>query len=194
MCVSCVQNNLGRLELIVGCMFAGKTEEFLRRIRRIKYAKIDFIIFKPQIDNRYFKDSIVSHNFNSMKCEIVKDSQEINKYLKNNPKIKVIGIDEIQFFDNKIVKLVEDIVNNGKIVIASGLDLDYKNEPFQNIKDLLPLAEFVDKLHAICIKCGNLASRTKKIAKNVSQNTKRILIGSNNFYEARCRNCYNNKN
>ncbi len=192
MCKSCMDVNTGRIELIVGCMFAGKTEEFLRRIRRLVYAKKKALIFKPWIDDRYSKDKIMSHNKSQMKCVVIKTSKEIINYIKGNPEIGVLGIDEVQFFDSDLIDILNNLANKGYIIIANGLDLNFKAEPFKITKELFTISDFVTKLHAICIKCGNFANRTQRITngKTASLNEKIILIGSQDNYEARCRKCY----
>lgn len=194
--ISINDNKQGRIELIVGCMFAGKTEEFIRRIKRLQYAKLKTEVFKPKIDYRYSKTNIVSHDQKQISSTVVENSIDILKKLKNDLTIRVVGIDEVQFFDNRIVKIIDSLASSGYIVIVNGLDLDYRAKPFKNVKDLLPLADFLTKLHAICVVCGNLATRTQRISQlkpAIDNNIKEeplILIGSSDKYEARCRNCY----
>ena len=193
MCKSCISDNKsGRIELIIGCMFAGKTEEFLRRMKRLEYAKLKTVIFKPIIDDRHLKHNIVSHNNIYANCKVIKSSKDILKYVQENPNLNAIGIDEVQFFDLNLVKVVNDLADKNYIIILNGLDLDFKSMPFKTTMNLMPIADFITKLHAICIKCGNYANRTQRIinGKPASINDKIILIGSEENYEARCRSCY----
>ncbi|WP_031542269.1 thymidine kinase [Mesoplasma photuris] len=188
-------NKLGRIELITGCMFAGKTEEFIRRLRRNDYAKKRVVAFKPSIDNRYSEDLIASHSGAVLKSYPVSSVEQlIEIYKKENAisPIDIIGIDEVQFMDKKIVPFIELLANNGVIVIVTGLDKDFRSEPFQNVDKLLVLAEFVDKLTAICHKCGNFANRTQRIINGEPANwdSPIVLVGETDSYEARCRNCY----
>lgn len=186
---------VGWIELITGCMFAGKTEEFIRRLRRHSYAKHNVLAFKPKIDIRYNDKEIASHNgstFNSYPISSVSEMRAIFETENSKKLVDVVGIDEVQFLDEEVVDFIEELANQGLIVITTGLDRDFKAEPFQNVDRLLVLAEYVDKLTAICHKCGNLATKTQRLVKGkVARKTDPlILVDGNDSYEARCRNCY----
>ncbi len=174
----------GWIEVITGCMFSGKTEELIRRLKRVEIAKQNFIIFKPQIDKRYSDANIVTHNHQALPSILIEHSSEIFDLSKN---IQVIGIDETQFFDEQIVEVVNKLANQKKRIIISGLDLDYQGKPFGPMPKLISIAEYVTKTLAICVKCGNPAGRTQRIVRS----EKKVLIGSSEIYEARCRKCHN---
>lgn len=183
----------GWIEVICGSMFAGKTEELIRRITRIKYAKKDIIVFKPSIDDRYEKTEVVSHSQRKVKSIVVKDSAEIKEYINNLEKLPyAIAIDEAQFFDRGLIEVLEDLANKGTRVIAAGLDLDFRGEPFGIMPDILARAEYVTKLHAICQVCGDLATRTQRIIDNkpAYYEDEIILVSAKEKYEARCRHCH----
>ena len=183
----------GWIEVICGSMFAGKTEELIRRITRIKYAKKDIIVFKPSIDDRYEKTEVVSHSQRKVNSIVVKDSAEIKKYINNLEKLPyAIAIDEAQFFDRGLIQILEDLANKGTRVIAAGLDLDFRGEPFGIMPDILARAEYVTKLHAICQVCGDLATRTQRIIDNkpAYYEDEIILVSAKEKYEARCRHCH----
>ncbi len=193
MCTSCLSNNnRGRIELIVGCMFSGKTEEFIKRINRLQYAKLKSLIFKPAIDNRYGKNKVCSHNKNSLKAIFIKDPMEIYKHIESAKNIRVIGIDEIQFFGSTILEVIDNLIKKEYIIIVNGLDLDFRAKPFENTMRLMPKVDYLTKLHAVCIKCGDYANRTQRIinGKPAPYHDPIILIGSSEHYEARCRRCY----
>ena len=175
--------NSGWIEVICGGMFSGKTEELLRRIRRAKIANLSTIIFKPHIDTRYSNNKIVSHNNNSMDSVIIKKTKDLfdigNKY-------DVAGIDEAQFFDSHLIKMCKKLANKNTRVIVAGLDSDYRRLPFGPMPDIMCESDYLDKLTAICIKCGNPASFTQRITKQLEQ----VVIGETDIYEARCRNCF----
>jgi len=173
----------GWIEVICGSMFSGKTEELMRRIRRAQIAKMDTIIFKPKVDDRYSPSHIVSHNQMKLNSEIVETSDEI---LTGSQKAEVIAIDEAQFFDDDIVEICKILAKQKKRVIVAGLDTDYRGEPFGPMPYLMCEAEYVDKLRAICVKCGNPATYTQRTSKD----SQRVIIGETDIYEARCRNCY----
>jgi thymidine kinase len=173
----------GWIEVICGSMFSGKTEELMRRIRRAQIAKMDTIIFKPKVDDRYSPSHIVSHNQMKLNSEIVKTSDEI---LTGSQKAEVIAIDEAQFFDDDIVEICKILAKQKKRVIVAGLDTDYRGEPFGPMPYLMCEADYVDKLRAICVKCGNPATYTQR----TSEDSQRVIIGETDIYEARCRNCY----
>lgn len=172
------------LEVICGPMFSGKSEELIRRLRRAQIARQRVQIFKPAIDNRYSDDCIVSHSEQSIAAQVVKNSDEIPGLLDD--RVQVIGIDEVQFFDNGIVKVCEKLANMGKRVIVAGLDLDYRGVPFEPVPQLMAIAEFVTKTLAVCHRCGAPASRTQRI----SATNDRVVIGAVDCYEARCRRCH----
>lgn len=179
--------NEGWIEVITGCMFAGKTEEFMRRINRLQYAKRKVLIFKPKIDVRYDTKKIVTHKGVAMMATIIDDPMQILKYV--DKEVEAIAIDEIQFFKPKIIEVINTLANQNKQVIVAGLDQDFRGEPFFVTKELLALAEFVTKLDAICVKCGKAATRTQRIinGKEAKYDDEIILIGAQEQYEARCR-------
>lgn len=173
----------GWIEVIAGCMFSGKTEELIRRLRRAKIAKQTVKIFKPKIDVRYSSSEIVSHSEQSLPSILVETPAEILELASN---AKVIGIDEAQFFSNELVDVCNKLANEGKRVIIAGLDMDYKGVPFEPMPQLLAIAEYITKTLAICVNCGNPADRTQR--KIVS--AERVLVGAADSYEARCRKCH----
>ena len=175
--------NAGWIEVICGSMFSGKTEELIRRIRRAQIAKMDTIIFKPKIDDRYSPEHIVSHNQMKLNSKIVETSDEI---LTQSQKAEVVAIDEAQFFDEDIVEICKILAKQKKRVIVAGLDTDYRGDPFGPMPNLICEADYVDKLRAICVKCGNPATYTQRTSKD----SERVVIGETDIYEARCRNCY----
>ena len=183
-------NNKGSIEVITGPMFAGKSEEILRRIRRLEYAKKNYIVFKPSIDNRFAKDQLVSHIKNKVKATAIKHSKEMLKYIKYNT--DVIIIDEVQFFDIGVVAICEKLAKEGRRVIVGGLDLDFRGEPFKVVSELLSRAEEVIKLTAICAKCGASATRTQRLinGRPARYNEPVVLIGASEHYEPRCRSCH----
>ncbi|WP_035358724.1 thymidine kinase [[Acholeplasma] multilocale] len=186
---------LGWIELITGCMFAGKTEEFIRRLRRHDYAKRNVIAFKPIIDQRYSVNSIASHSgtmLPSFPIATTADLRAVFEIENQKRKIDVVGIDEVQFLDEEIVSFIDELANMGVIVIVTGLDKDFRSEPFKNVDKLLPLAEYVDKVTAICHNCGNFANRTQRIidGKPAKADSPIVLVDGKDSYEARCRNCY----
>ena len=176
-------NNSGWIEVICGSMFSGKTEELIRRIRRAEIAKMNTIIFKPQIDDRYSSSHVVSHNQSKLASKLVKNSQEI---LNESSKMDVIGIDEAQFFDDDIVKVCQSLANDNKRVVVAGLDTDYLGKPFGPVPALMCEADYLDKLTAICMQCGNPASYSQRL----TQDSEQVVIGETDIYEARCRNCF----
>ncbi len=175
--------NSGWLEVICGCMFSGKTEELIRRLRRAQIAKMSTIIFKPKIDSRYSKNEIVSHNKNRMNSKIINNTKEIISKSKN---IDVIAIDEAQFFDESLVHACTSLANNGKRVIVAGLDKDYRGLPFGPMPHIMCEADYLDKLRAICVECGNPASYSQRMSEEKNQ----IVLGELDKYEAKCRNCF----
>jgi len=175
--------NTGWIEVIAGCMFSGKTEELIRRLKRAKIAKQNVVIFKSEIDNRYSENEIVSHSELSMPSKIVNSAKEIYELSKD---AQVVGIDEVQFFDNEIVNVVNKLADEGKRVIVAGLDMDYKGIPFEPMPQLMAIAEYVTKTLAICVVCGNPADRTQRNIKS----SEKVLVGASGMYEARCRKCH----
>lgn len=178
-----VPKNTGWIEVIAGCMFSGKTEELIRRLRRAKIAKQNVKIFKPKIDTRYSDKQIVSHNEQVLPSILIEDINEITELSKD---AQVIGIDEAQFFSNDIIKICNLLADNGKRVIVAGLDQDYRGIPFEPMPQLLSIAEYITKTLAICVECGNPADKTQR--KTVS--SKRVIVGASDIYEARCRKCH----
>lgn len=179
-----VNQNMGWLDVIVGCMFSGKTEELVRRIRRADYAKLKIQAFKPRSDNRY-SEQVHSHLGTQWPCMLVETSKDILESVDDDT--KMVAIDEAQFLDPEIVEVVEDLVRAQKRVVVAGLDLDYSGKEFGPIPRLMAAADYVDKLHAICTRCGALASRTQRVVANREQ----VLVGSTSAYEARCRRHWN---
>ncbi|MGL5268682.1 MAG: thymidine kinase [Spiroplasma sp.] len=185
--------NDGWIEIITGCMFAGKTEEFIRRIIRLQYANRKVLVFKPTIDIRYSATKVVTHKGVSIKAIMIDRNQpeEIIKMLekKENQDVAAVAIDEVQFFHKNIVEILNQLANNNKQVIVAGLDQDFRGEPFLVMSEILPRAEFVTKLDAICVVCGAAATRTQRIinGKAARYDDPIIEIGAQEKYEARCR-------
>lgn len=176
----------GWIEIICGPMFSGKTEELIRRLKRALIANNVLKIFKPAIDNRYSSTHIVSHNKNSIESEVVEKSIDI---LKKSKDADVVGIDEVQFFDDDITDIANQLADKGKRVIIAGLDRDYLSNPFDSVSQLLSNAEVITKLNAICILCGDKAFFSNRI----SDENKQLLVGEKDKYEALCRECFNKK-
>jgi len=173
----------GWIEVITGCMFSGKTEEMIRRLRRAEIAKQKVKIFKPKIDNRYSNSSIVSHNDQSLPSILISDINEVRTLSGD---AQVIAIDEAQFFSADIVQICNELALKGKRVIIAGLDQDYRGVPFEPVPQLLAIAEYITKQLAICVVCGNPADKTqRKITES-----ERVIVGAANIYEARCRRCH----
>ncbi len=172
----------GWIEVICGCMFSGKTEELIRRLKRAKIASQKVEIFKPKIDTRYDETNVVSHDTNAILATPVDHSSKI---LKVSDDTTVVGIDEAQFFDNDLANVCQELALRGIRVIVAGLDMDYRGVPFGPIPHLLAVAEYVTKVHAICVHCGNLASHSYRLA--VGDEV--ILLGEKEQYEPRCRAC-----
>lgn len=175
--------DIGWIEVITGCMFSGKTEELIRRLRRAQIAKQKVKIFKPKIDSRYSHESIVSHNEQSLPSILIEDVIEILSYADD---AQVIGIDEAQFFNEGIVHICNLLASKGKRVIVAGLDQDYTGKPFEPMPQLLAIAEYITKQHAICVVCGNPADKTQR---KISE-SERVIVGAADIYEARCRKCH----
>ncbi|APH17028.1 thymidine kinase [Clostridium sporogenes] len=180
----------GWIEVVAGPMYSGKTEELIRRIRRAEIAKQKVQVFKPEIDNRYSKQDVVSHAGDKIQSVPVKSSKEILEKLLDDT--DVIGIDEAQFFDDYLVEIVSKIANNNRRVICAGLDMDFKGEPFGPMPKLMAIAEFVDKIQAVCMVCNNPATRTQRLinGKPAKKSDPVVLIGAQESYEARCRKCH----
>lgn len=180
----------GWVEVICGPMYAGKTEELIRRITRMEYAKKNYLVFKPQIDDRYSIDEIASHSSRKSKAININNGNEIYQYIKEDT--QAVVIDEIQFFDESMIKVIEDLAKRGLRVICAGLDLDFRGEPFGIIPSLLAIAEHVTKLSAICVVCGADATRTQRIinGKYAYYDDPIVLVGAKESYEARCRRCH----
>lgn len=173
----------GWIEVVCGSMFSGKTEELIRRLNRAKIAKQKVEIFKPAIDVRYHVEDIVSHNQNAIRSTPVNTSDEI---LLMTSDCEVVGIDEAQFFDAGIVDVVNKLAENGKRVIIAGLDMDSRGVPFGPMPDLMAVAEYVTKVHAICVVCGDIAHYSYRKVPDEQQ----VMLGESDTYEARCRKCF----
>jgi len=182
--------NHGWIEVIAGPMYSGKSEELIRRIRRVKIARQKIQVFKPMIDNRYSKDDVVSHCGEKEEAVAIESSRDIIRLLDADT--DVVAIDEVQFFDSGIVEIVNSLANKNKRVICAGLDQDFRGEPFGKMPELMAIAEFVDKIQAICIVCGNPATRTQRLinGKPAKRSDPIVLIGAMESYEARCRKCH----
>lgn len=177
----------GWIEVVCGSMFSGKTEELIRRLRRAQFAKQKVEIFKPQIDTRYHEEKVISHQGNEIMSTPVPASSNI-LLLAND--VDVIGIDEAQFFDMELVNVCKQLADSGIRVIVAGLDMDFKGNPFGPMPDLLACAEYVTKVHAICMNCGSLAH----ISHRKTTDTNLVLLGETDSYEPLCRDCYNLEN
>jgi thymidine kinase len=184
------RNNDGWIEVICGSMFAGKTEELIRRINRIKYAKKDIVVFKPKIDDRYDNIQVVSHSNLRVDAIPVSSAKEVCKHLNNLP--YAVAFDEVQFFKKDILELCERLANSGVRVICAGLDLDFRGEPFGIMPKILSRAEYITKLQAICNVCGDPATRTQRIidGEPADYDDPIILVSASEKYEARCRHCH----
>ena len=179
-----VHGKRGSIEVITGSMFSGKTEELIRRLRRAQFAGLKVEIFKPSLDKRYSEIRIVSHDDKSIISTPVDNPSAI---LLLAGSVDVVGIDEAQFFDSSIVEVCNNLANDGVRILIAGLDMDFMGKPFGPMPALLAIAEFVTKVHAICMKCGNLA----QFSFRKSDEEQIVLLGEKNLYEPLCRNCYN---
>ncbi|MCI5912584.1 MAG: thymidine kinase [Prevotella sp.] len=177
------RHHQGRIEVICGSMFSGKTEELIRRMKRARFAKQKVEIFKPAIDVRYSDEDVVSHDHNIIPSTPIDSSDSI---LLLSSDTDVVGIDEAQFFDNRLPDVCNELANRGVRVIVAGLDMDYKGVPFGPIPALCAIADDVTKVHAICVKCGALAYVSHRLVAN----DKRVLLGETEEYEPLCRDCY----
>ena len=180
----------GWIEVICGCMFAGKTEELIRRINVLSYVRKVILVFKPKIDDRYSTTEIASHAGSKVPCIVISEAKEILNHV--NYDTDVVAIDEVQFFDEDVVDICEYLADSGLRVMVAGLDKDFRGEPFGVLPDLLTRAEFVTKLTAVCAKCGAPATRTQRIinGKPASFNDPIVLVGAKEAYEPRCRHCH----
>lgn len=174
----------GWIEVICGSMFSGKTEELIRRLKRARFAKQKVEIFKPQIDTRYDENNVVSHDANTIVSTAVPAASNI---LLMASEVDVIGVDEAQFFDEEIVSVCNQLASKGVRVIVAGLDMDFLGKPFGPMPALLASAEYITKVHAICVKCGELAQYSHRLVAN----QKTVLLGETDAYEPLCRSCYN---
>jgi len=182
-----MKHHAGRIEIICGSMFCGKTEELIRRVRRAIIAKQEIQVFKPQIDDRYSIQHVTSHSGQNIEAHPLGHSSQILDHLAK--KTTVVAIDEVQFFDSGIVNVVQALASRGIRVILAGLDTDFRGEPFGSIPQLMCIAEEVTKLHAICVICGEDASRTQRLVngKPANYDDPIIMVGAHEAYEARCR-------
>jgi thymidine kinase len=178
-----IPRDTGWIEVITGCMFSGKTEELIRRLRRAQIAKQAVVIFKPRIDTRYSANHIVSHNEQLLPSKVVDNPKEILALGKD---AQVVGIDEAQFFSPELIDVCEKLASMGKRVLVAGLDQDYRGKPFEPMPHLLSVAEYITKTLAICMICGNPADRTQRI----TNENELVVVGAQNHYEARCRKCF----
>lgn len=174
----------GWIEVICGSMFSGKTEELIRRLRRAEFAKQDLILFKPSVDKRYSDKNVVSHRGTEFNAVLVTSSKEI---LNNVEDQKVVAIDEAQFFDKQLVEVASELAGRGIRVILAGLDMDYTGAPFGPMPALLASAEYVSKVHAICVSCGNLAQFSNRLVADTDQ----VMLGAVEEYRPLCRSCFN---
>jgi thymidine kinase len=178
-----IPRSVGWIEVICGCMFSGKTEELIRRLRRAQIARQSVAVFKPVIDDRFDRQRIVSHSEQSLVSTPVKDASEI---LTLAGDAQVVGVDEAQFFKMNLVEVCEELANEGRRVIVAGLDQDFQGKPFDPIPQLLAVAEYITKTLAICVVCGNPADRTYR----TGASQERVVVGAKELYEARCRRCH----
>jgi thymidine kinase len=174
----------GRLEVVTGGMFSGKSEELVRRLRRALIARQKIQVFKPLLDSRHAPEVLVTRDNRTVDACTVADAAELLRRVESD--VEVIGIDEAQFFDEDLVGVVSQLADRGVRVIVAGLDQDYRRQPFGPMPEILALAEFVDKVHAVCVRCGGLAHYSQRIAGGQEQ----VQVGDKEAYEARCRNCY----
>src|SRR6267143_5723654 len=174
----------GWIEVIAGSMFSGKSEELIRRLRRAKIARQKVQVFKPEIDSRFSDNHIVSHS--EMRHESSKTRSADELLARVEPDTEVVGIDEGQFFDNKLVEVVNELARRGMRVIIAGLDQDYTGKPWEPMPQLLAIAEYITKTHAICMKCGQPANYTQR----TFESEERVAVGGEGMYEARCRRCF----
>ena len=175
----------GCIEVVCGSMFSGKTEELIRRLRRAQFANQQIAIYKPVIDKRYSDVEVVSHDFHKLTSTPISSPSEMLE--KTGPEVQVVGVDEAQFFDETLVDVCQTLANRGVRVIVAGLDTDYLGQPFGPMPRLMAVAEDVQKVHAICVRCGALANHSHRLSK--SQDL--VLLGEKDVYEPLCRDCFN---
>ncbi len=182
-----MKHDAGSIEVVCGSMFCGKTEELIRRLRRAVIARQNVQVFKPIIDNRYQIAKVASHNGDAFEAIPVNSAVDLLEHL--NPETTVVGVDEAQFFEEELLGVVQDLASRGVRVIVAGLDTDFRSEPFGIMPRMMAIAERVDKLHAICMVCGESASRTQRLVngKPAHYNDPIIIVGASEMYEARCR-------
>lgn len=180
----------GWIEVICGCMFAGKTEELIRRIKTLQYGKKKIKVFKPRIDNRYSIDEVASHSGYRVPCICIDKAEDILTHLDGEE--EVVAVDEVQFLNKEIITVSDILADKGIRVILAGLDTDFRGEPFGCMDVLLARAEFITKLAAVCVKCGNPATRTQRFIDNVpaAYDDQVVLVGTTESYEPRCRHCH----
>jgi len=180
-------NHPGSLEIITGSMFCGKTEELIRRLRRATIAKKHVQVFKPSIDDRYAIETVTSHNGLQFNAQPIHKAADVYDHLQQET--SVVAFDEAQFFDDEIISIAQDLANQGLRVISAGLDMDFRGEPFGPMPALMARAEIVDKLHAICMVCGEEASRTQRLVDGspARYHDPVVIVGADEMYEARCR-------
>ena len=174
----------GCIEVVCGSMFSGKTEELIRRLRRAQFANQKIEIFKPALDKRYSDVEVVSHDFHKITSRPIADAAEM---LEVAPDVEVVGVDEAQFFGSNLVDVCQALADRGVRVIVAGLDTDYLGKPFGPMPQLMAVAEDVQKVHAICVKCGNLANHSHRLSKSRDL----VVLGEKDIYEPLCRACYN---
>ena len=182
-----MKHHIGSIEVITGSMFCGKTEETIRRLRRATIARQKVQVFKPKIDNRYSDEKVTSHAGHNFDAQPIENAIDILKYMRSNT--TVVAIDEAQFFDNDIISISQELADKGVRVIIAGLDTDFRGEPFGPMPTLMAKAEKVDKLHAICVVCGEEASRTQRLVDGhpARYDDPVVIVGAAELYEARCR-------
>ncbi len=174
----------GWIEVVCGSMFSGKTEELIRRLKRAKFANQKVEIYKPALENRYSQEEVVSHDANAISSTPVESASSILLLASD---AEVVGIDEVQFFDDTIIEVCQELANRGVRVICAGLDMDYLGNPFGPMPSLMAIAEYVTKVHAICVKCGNLAQHSHRL----TVSDKLVVLGEKDSYEPICRHCFN---
>ena len=181
----------GWLEVIAGPMFSGKSEELIRRVKRVLIAGQKVRVFKPRLDDRYHASDVVSHDGERVRAEPVAGSSEMQSRLQGED-VQVVAVDEAQFFDDGLPELLEELAANGVRVIVAGLDMDFRGEPFGVMPTLMARAEFVEKLSAVCVRCGRAATRTQRLVngKPARYDEPVILVGASEAYEPRCRACH----
>ncbi|HGY09791.1 MAG TPA: thymidine kinase [Oceanithermus profundus] len=182
----------GWIEVIVGPMFSGKSEELIRRVKRVMIAGQKVRVFKPRLDDRYHASDVVSHDGQRVEAEPVEGAAELLARVEANGELKVVAVDEAQFFDPGLPAALESLADRGLRVIVAGLDLDFRGEPFGPIPALLARAEFVEKLSAVCVRCGRAATRTQRLidGEPARRDDPVILVGAKEAYEPRCRSCH----